>query len=176
MVPGARVGRVPLQPRDGFTRGVHQRGLEFVRARVERNGTVLVAALAGLAGRDPVGGVHHRNALDRAHGQVEVRHLARVLGPFGGTDLGQFDRAGVRVRGPVCRHRGGFAVRGRLRLAPLDQKLPAGFGVLLVQALGDGRVHHAAQAESRGALPGPLPLRLSGRGVVRHGPAQPPRP
>ena len=170
VVAGAGVGRVLLEPGDGFARGVHQRGLDLIGARVERGGAVLVAALAGLPGRDPVGGVQHRDALDRADGQVEVRHLVRVLGPFGGADLGQLGRAGVRVRGPVRRHRGGFAVRGRLGLAPLDQELPAGSGVLLVQALDDVRVHHAAQAERRGALPGPLPRRFPGRGVVRHGP------
>ena len=50
---------MPLDPRDGFTRGIHQRGLDFVGVRVERGGLVLVAALAGLPGRDPVGGVQH---------------------------------------------------------------------------------------------------------------------
>ena len=107
MVPGAGVGGVPLQPGDGFARGVHQRGLDLVGARVERGGLVLVAALAGLAGGDPVGGVQHRDALDRADGQVEVRHLVRVLAALGGADLGQLGRAGVRVRGQVRRHRGG---------------------------------------------------------------------
>ena len=170
MVPGAGVGGVPLQPGDGFPRGVHQRGLDLIGARVERGGLVLVAALAGLAGGDPVGGVQHRDALDRADGQVEVRHLVRVLAALGGADLGQLGRAGVRVRGQVRRHRRGFALRGRLGLAALDQELPAGPDVLLVQALDDVRVHHAAQPERRGALPGPLPRRFSGRGVVGHGP------
>jgi hypothetical protein len=57
VVPGAGVGGVLLQPGDGFAGGVHQRGLDFVSAGVERGGLVLVAALAGLAGCDPVGGV-----------------------------------------------------------------------------------------------------------------------
>ena len=67
---------------------------------------VLVAVLAGLAGRDPVRGVQHRYALDRTDGQVEVRHLMRVLAALGRADLGQLDGAGVRVRGQVRRHRG----------------------------------------------------------------------
>jgi hypothetical protein len=168
VVTGARVGRVLFQPRDGFARGIHQRGLDLVRAGVERGGLVLVAALAGLAGGDPVGGVQHRDALDRADGQVEVRHLPWVLGPCGGADLGQLGRAGVRMRRSVGRDRGGLAVRGRLRLAPLGQKLTGGSGVLLVQALDDARIHRTAQAERRGALSGPLPRRFPGRGVVRH--------
>ena len=110
MVAGARVGGVPLQPRDGFPRGIHQRGLQFVRARVERGAAVLVAALAGLAGGDPVGGVQHRDTLGRADGQVEVRYLARVLAALGGADLGQLGRAGVRMRRPVGRNCGGFTV------------------------------------------------------------------
>ena len=149
MVAGARVGGVLLEPGDGFAGGVHQRGLELVGAGVERGGAVLVAALAGLPGGDPVGGVQDRDALDRADGQVEVRHLVRVLGAFGGADLGQLGRAGVRMRCPVGRHRGGFAVRGRLGLAPLDQELPAGAGVLLVQALDDVRVDLARSARAR---------------------------
>ena len=105
MVPGAGVGGVPLQPGHGFPRGVHQRVLDLIGARVERGGLVLVAAVAGLAGRDPVGGVQHRDALDRADGQVEVRHLVRVLAALGRADLGQLGRAGVRVRGQVRRDR-----------------------------------------------------------------------
>ena len=170
VVPGAGVGGVLLQPGDGFAGGVHQRGLEFVGAGVEHGGLVLVAALAGLAGGDPVGGVQDRDALDRADGQVEVRHLVQVLAALGGADLGQLGRAGVRVRGQVRRDRGGFAVRGRFGRAPLDQELPAGAGVLLVQALDDVRVDQASQPERRGALPGPLPRWFSGRGVVGHGP------
>ena len=108
MVPGAGVGGVLLQPGDGFARGVHQRGLDLISARIERGGLVLVAAAAGLAGGDPVGGVQDRDALDRADGQVEVRHLMRVLAPLGGADLGQLGRAGVRVRGQVRRDRGGL--------------------------------------------------------------------
>jgi hypothetical protein len=34
MVSGAGVGGVTLQPRDGFARGVHQRGLDRIGARV----------------------------------------------------------------------------------------------------------------------------------------------
>jgi hypothetical protein len=89
MVAGAGIGGVPLQPRDGLAGGVRQRGLELVGARVERGGLLLLAAVAGLAGGDPVGGVQDRDALDRADGQVEIRHLMRVLAPFGGPDLGQ---------------------------------------------------------------------------------------
>jgi len=80
----------------------------------------------------------------------------RVLGPFGRADLGQFGRAGVRMRGQVCRYRGGFAVRGRLGRVPLDQEFPAGSGVVLVQALDDVRVDLAVQPEGRGALAAPL--------------------
>ena len=65
---------------------------------------------------------------------------------------------------------GCFPLVGRLGLAALDQELPAGPDVLLVQALDDVRVHLAAQPERRGAFPGPFPGRFSGRGVVRHGP------
>jgi hypothetical protein len=75
------------------------------------------------------------------------------------------------VRGPVRRDRGGFAVRDRFGLAPLDQQFPAGAGVLLVQALDDVRVHHAGQPERGGAFPGPLPWWFPGRSVVRHGPS-----
>ncbi len=79
MVPRAGVGRLPLEPPERLPRRVHQRVLELIGPRVERGGLVLVAAVAGLPGGDPVGGVQHRDALDRADGQVEVRHLARVL-------------------------------------------------------------------------------------------------
>ena len=156
--------------RHRFARRVHQRVLDLIGARVERGGLVLVAALAGLAGGDPVGGVQHRDALDRADGQVEVRHLVRVLAALGRADLGQLGRAGVRVRGQVRRHRCRFPLVGRLGLAALDQEFPAGPDVLLVQALDHVRVDLAAQPERRGALPGPLPGRFPGRGVVGHGP------
>jgi hypothetical protein len=152
------------------SRGVHQRGLDLIRARVERGGLVLVAALAGLAGRYPVGGVQHRDALDRADGQVEIRHLMRVLVARGRPDLGEFHAAGVRMRGQVRRYRGGLAFLGLFGLTALDQKLPAGPGVLLVQALDDTGVHLPAEPESGGAFPGPLPGWFSGRGVVGHGP------
>ena len=157
MVPGAGVGGVPLQPGDGFARGVHQRGLDLVGAGVERGGLVLVAALAGLAGGDPVGGVQHRHALDRADGQVEVRHAVRVLAALGGADLGQLGRAGVRVRGQVRRDRGGLAILGRLGLPALDQELPAGPDVLLVQALNDVRVHRAGSARALRRPSRPIP-------------------
>ena len=170
MVPGAGIGGVLLQPGDGFARGVHQRGLDLIGARVQRGGLVLVAAAAGLAGGDPVGGVQHRHALDRADGQVEVRHLVRVLAARGRADLGQLGRAGVRVRGQVRRDRLLFPLSSGLGLAAPDQELPARPDALLVQALDDVRVHLAGQAEYRGALPGPFPGRFSGRGVVGHGP------
>ena len=171
MVPGPGVGGVPLQPADGFAAPTSISAcLDLVGARVERGSLVLVAALAGLAGGDPVGGVQHRDALDRADGQVEVRHLVRVLAAFGRADLGQLGRAGVRVRGQVRRDRGGFPLLGRLGLAALDQEFPAGADVLLVQAADHVRVHLAVQPERRGTLPGPLPRRFSGRGVVGHGP------
>ena len=137
-------------------------------SRVERGGLFTVSVLAGLSGRDPVGGVQHRHALDRADGQVEIRHLVRVLAALGRADLGQLGRAGVRVRGPVRRHRGFFPLLGRLGLAAADQQLPARPDALLVQPADHGRVDLAGQPERRGALPGPLPWRLPGRGVVGH--------
>ena len=170
MVPGAGVGGVPLQPGHRFACRVHQRVLDLIGAGVERGGLVLLAALAGLAGRDPVGGVQHRDALDRADGQVEVRHLVRVLAALGRADLGQLYRAGVRMRGQVRRHRLLFPIVGGLGLAAFNQELPAGADVVLVQAADHARVHLAAQPEPCGALPGPLPWRLARRGVVRHGP------
>ena len=157
MVAGAGVGRVLLQPGDGFARGVHQRGLDLIGARVERGGVVLVAALAGLAGGDPVGGVQHRDALDRADGQVEVRHLVRVLAARGRADLGQLGRAGVRVRGQVRRDRLLFPLISGLGLAAPDQELPARSDALLVQPLDDVRVHHAGQAECLRRPSRPIP-------------------
>jgi hypothetical protein len=120
MVPGPGVGGVPLQPADGFPRRLHQRVLELVRPRIQRRGPVLVAALTRLEGRDPVGGVQHRHALDRADGQVEIRHLMRVLAALGRADLGQLGRAGIRMRGQVRHDRGGLAILGRLGLPTLD--------------------------------------------------------
>ena len=169
MVPGAGVGGVPLQPGDGLAGGVHQRGLDLVGARVERGGLVLVAALAGLAGRDPVGGVQDRDALDGADSQVEVGHLVRVLASLGCADLGHLGHAGIRVRGQVRRHRRLFAFGGRLGLAAGDQQFPAGPDVVLVQTPDHIGVHLAAQPERGSALPGPLLGRLSLSGVVRHG-------
>ena len=157
MVPGPGVGGMPVEPGHGFPRRLHQRVLQLVRPGVERGGLVLVAAFAGLAGGDPVGGVQHRDALDRADGQVEIRHLMRVLAPLGRADLGQLHRAGVRVRGQVCRHRSFFPLVSRLRLPAPDQELPARADIVLVQAADHARVDLAAQPEPGGALPGPLP-------------------
>jgi len=173
VVAGAGVGGVPLQPGDRFAGGVHQCGFDLVGADIERGGPVLVAALAGLAGRDAVGGVQDRDALDRADGQVEVRHLVRVLAALGGPGLGQLDRAGVRVPGQVGRHSRGFPLVGGLGPASAYQQFPAGPDVVLVQAADHARVHLAAQPECRGAFPGPLARRLSRRGVVRHSPGAP---
>ena len=63
-----------------------------------------------------------------------------------------------------------FPLAGRLGPAALDQELPAGSDVVLVQPPDHGRVDLAAQPERRGALPGPLARRFPGRGVVGHGP------
>ena len=169
MVPGPGVGGMPVQPAHRLPRRVHQRVLQLIGPRVERGGPVVLAAVAGLAGGDPVGGVQHRDALDRADGQVEVRHLRRVLAAFGRADLGQLGRAGVRVRGQVRRHRRLLPLSGRLGPAPRDQKFPAGADVVLVQAADHARVDLPGQPERRGALPGPLSRRFSGRGVVGHG-------
>jgi hypothetical protein len=49
----------------------------------------------------------------------------RVLAPFGGADLGQLGRAGVRVRGQVRRYRLFFPLVSGLGLAALDQQFPA---------------------------------------------------
>ena len=111
MVAGPGVGGVPVQPGHRFARRFHQRVLELIGPRVERRRLGLVAVVAGLPGGDPVGGVQHRDALDRADGQVEVRDLMRVLAAFGRADLGELRRAGVRVRGQVRSHRRLFPVR-----------------------------------------------------------------
>ncbi len=133
MVPGPGVSGAPLQPAQGFARRFHQRVLDLVRPRVQHRGLVLVAAVAGLPGADPVGGVQHRHALDRADGQVEIRDGMRVLAALGRADPGQLHRAGVRVRGQVRRHRRLFPLAGLLGRAALDQEFPARPGVLLVQ-------------------------------------------
>ncbi len=170
MVPRAGVGSLPLEPADGFAGRVHQRLLELIGPRVQRRGLVLLAALAGLAGGDPVGGVQYRDALDRADGQVEIRDRVRVLAALGRAYFGQFHGAGVRVRGQVRRHRCRFPLVGCRGLAPRDQEFPARADVVLVQPLDYLRVDLAAQPECLGAFPGPLPGRFPGRGVVRHSP------
>ena len=168
MVPGPGVGGMAFQPGDGLARRVHQRALDLIGPRVQHGGLVLLAAFTCLAGRDPVGGVQHRHALDRVDGHVEIGHLMRVRAALGRPDLGQLGRAGVRMRGQVRRHRSLFMFAGRRGLAALDQKFPARADVVLVQAADHGRVHLATQAERCGALPGPLAGRLPGGGVVGH--------
>jgi hypothetical protein len=170
MVPGPGVGSVAVQPAHRFPRRVQQRVLQLIRPGVEHRGPVVVAAVAGLPGCDPVGGVQHGDALDRADGQVEIRHLMRIPAAFGRADLGQLGRAGVRMGGLVGQNRCLFPFGGCLGLAALDQVLPARADVVLVQATDHGRVDPPVQAKRRGALPGPLTGRFPGRGVVRHGP------
>jgi len=114
--------------------------LDLTGPHVQRGSMSVVAAFTGLAGRDPVGGVQHRHALDHIDGQVEVRHLMRVRAARGGADLGQLARAGIRVRGPVGRHRRGFAFPGCPGRARLDQELSARPDVVLVQRADHGRV------------------------------------
>ncbi len=167
-VPGPGVGSVAFQPGDGLAGRVHQRGLDLIGARVERGSLVPIAAFMGLAGRDPVGGVQDRHALDRVDGQVEIRHQVRVRAARDGTELGHLGRAGVWMRGQVRRHCGLFAFAGRLGLPAIDEEFPAGPDVVLVQPGDHGRAHPAGQPERRGALPGPLAVRLAGRSVVRH--------
>jgi hypothetical protein len=168
MVPGAGVGGVPFQPGDRVAGRVHHRGLDLAGARVERGSLVELAPFTGLAGRDPVGGVQHRHALDHIDGQVEVRHLVRIRAARGRADLGQLGRAGVRVCRTVRRYRGRFPLLHCPGLAAADQEFPAGSDVVLVQPGDHGRVHLAAQPECRGAFGGPLAGRLSGCGVVGH--------
>jgi hypothetical protein len=57
MVPGPGVGGMPVEPAHRLPRGVHQRVLQLIGAGVERCGLVVLAAVAGLAGADPLGGV-----------------------------------------------------------------------------------------------------------------------
>ena len=168
MVPGAGVGSVAFQPGDGLAGSVHQRGLDLIGARVERGGLVLIPMLTGPAGRDPVGGVQDRHALDRVDGHVEVGNLVRVRTALRRADLGQLGRGGVRMGGQVRRHRGVLVFAGRRGLAALDEKFSARADVVLVQAADDGWVDLAGQAERGGALAGPLAGRLPGRGVVGH--------
>jgi hypothetical protein len=168
MMPGPGVGSVPFQPPDRVPRRVQQRGLDLIGPRVQRGGLALISPFPRLAGRDPVRGMQHRHALDRVHGQVEIRHQVRVPAARGRADLGHLGRAGVRVRGPVRRHRGLLPLIRRPGPAAPGQKLAAGTDIVLVQPSDHGRVHPAGQPERRGALPGPLARRLPGRGVVRH--------
>ena len=170
MVPGPGVGGVLVEPAHRFPRRFQQRVLELICPGVERGGLGVLVAVAGLPGGDPVGGVQHRHAFDRADGQVEIRYLLRVLAAFGCADLGQLHRAGIRVRSQVRRHRCCFPLVGRLGPPPPDQELPARGDVVLVQAADHGRVHLAGEPERRGALPGPLAGRFPGRGVVGHSP------
>jgi hypothetical protein len=168
MVPGPRVGGVPFQPGHGLPGRVHQRGLDLVGAHVERGSLAGLAAFTGLAGRDAVGGVQYRHALDHVDGQVEVRHLVSVRAAFGRADFGQLGCAGVRVGAQVCRHGGLFALVGRFGLTALDEEFAARPDVVLVQPGDHGRVDLASQAERRGALAGPLAGRFPRRGVVGH--------
>ena len=161
MVPGPGVGSVAVQPGYRLPRRVQQRVLQLIRPGVERGGPVVVAAVAGLPGCDPVGGVQHGDALDRADGQVEIRDLMRVPAAFGRADPGELYSAGVRMGGLVGQNRCLFPFGGRRGLAALDQEFPARADVVLVQAADHGRV----------GLDGPLAERFPGRGVVRHGPA-----
>ena len=168
MMPGPGVGGMAFQPGYGIAGRVHQRGLDLIGPRVQRGGLVLLAALTRLAGRDPVGGVQHRHALDHVDGQVEIRHHVRIRAAFGSADLSQLGRAGIRMRGQVRRHRGLFAFASRPGLAALDEKFPARADVVLVQAADHGRVHLAGQLERDSAFASPLAGRLAGRGVVGH--------
>jgi hypothetical protein len=168
MVPGAGTGGVPFQPGDSVAGRVHHRCLDLIGPLVERGSLIVVTAFTGLAGRDPVGGVQHRHALDHVDGQVEVRHLVRVRAAFGRADLGHLDRAGVRMGGQVRRHRGRFPLLGRPGLAAVDQEFPAGADVVLVQPGDHGRIHLAGQTERRGSFAGPLTGRLPRGGVVGH--------
>jgi hypothetical protein len=174
MVPGPGISGMPFQPGDRVAGRVQHRVLDLIGPGVERRGLILLAAFTGLAGRDPVGGVQHRHALDHVDGQVEVGHLVRVRAARGGADLGHLGRAGVRMRGLVRRHRGLFPFLGRPGLTARDQKFPVRADVVLVQPGDHRRVHLAGQAERRGALAGPLARRLPGRGVVRHRPGAAP--
>ena len=174
MVAGAGVGRVPLQPADGFPRRVHQRVLDLIRARVERGGLVLVAALTGLPGRDPVGGVQHRHALDRADGHVEVRHRC-----------GSLPRSAARTSASSVALAYGCAaryaatapasLRGRLGLAALPG-VPRRADVLLVQAADHARSTWPHSPSAAAPFPAHSPA-APRRGVVADiAPAQPPRP
>ena len=59
VVAGAGVGRLAFEPADRFACRLDQRVLDLLRLRVQRGGLVLVAAVAGLPGGGPVGGVQH---------------------------------------------------------------------------------------------------------------------
>jgi hypothetical protein len=132
MVPGPGVGGVAFQPGDSLAGRVHQRGLDLVRARIQRGGLVLLSPFTGLAGRDPVRGMQHRHALDRVDGHVEVGNPVRVRAARRRPDPGQFSRGGVRVRGPVRRHRRLVTFSGRRGRAGLDEDFPARADAVLV--------------------------------------------
>ena len=167
---GAGVGRMRFQPADRFARRLGQRVLDLLRFRVQRGGFLFVAAVAGLPGAGPVGGVQHRHALDRADGQVEVGHGVRVLAALGGADLGDLGRAGVRVRGPVGGYRRLLAFGGVFPLPFRGEDLAVRPDPLHEQPVEHPGVDLPGQAERlarRGA--GPLAGRFPGGGVVGHG-------
>jgi hypothetical protein len=93
--------------------------------------------------------VQHRDALDRADGQVEVRHLMRVPAPSGRPDVGELGRAGVRVGGQEGGHCCVFPFGGCLGLPTLDQEFAAGTDVVLVEAANDLRVDPSAGQSPR---------------------------
>jgi hypothetical protein len=82
VVPGPGVGGMLAEPGHRRAGRFQRRLLQFVRAGVERGRLGIVAAVTGLPGGDPLGGVQHRDALGRADGQVEVRHLTGILASF----------------------------------------------------------------------------------------------
>ena len=94
----------------------------------------------------------------------------RVLAAFGGADLGDLDRAGVRVRGTVGGHRRLLAFRGVFPLPLRGEDLPVRPDPLHEQPVEHPGVDLPGQAERlarRGA--GPLAGRFPGGRVVGHG-------
>ena len=59
MVPGPGVGGMPVEPAHRLPRRFHQRVLQLIGPGVERGGPGVLAAVAGLARGDTVGGVQH---------------------------------------------------------------------------------------------------------------------